>query len=102
MLPVASRADGSIAHNSDSGSSGISYNFRSRRAADESALDHCGGGDCEVVERFRHSCGAVARARGGGYGYAVRDGLRAAEHAAMDNCLAQNNRCEVAVSGCDD
>ena len=100
LLPAGARADGSVAHGED-GTNGLSYNYRGPRAADEAALNKCGD-DCRVVERFRHSCAAIARSRRGGYGYAVRDGEGQAERSAMENCERYNESCRIFLSGCDD
>ena len=100
LVPEPGWAEGSMAANRE-GRAGISFNYRRSREADERALDECGR--CQIVERFRGSCGAIATGREGGYGYAVRDRLRRAEEEAVEACERHGGRgCSVASRGCDE
>ena len=101
LSPAASWAEGAIAA-SRNGRVGISYNYGSQREANDRAMDECGG-TCRIVERFSNLCGAVASGRDGGYGFATRSRLGAAENAAIANCQSEGNRgCSIRARGCDD
>ncbi len=98
--PGLARADGSIAKSED-GYTGMSYNHRGPRAADNRALEECQG-RCRVVLRFRNQCAAVAVGRGGGGGWAAAEQPGRAEEMAIEQCRAQGNRqCRILQRGCD-
>lgn len=98
VTPV--RAGGALAHGDD-GRVGISYDFDHERAAEDRALAECGG-RCRVVATFRNSCAAIAVGRGGGFGWASRERMAWADHAAIENCAAEGNRgCTIEAHGCD-
>ncbi len=100
-LPAAARADGAIAKSED-GYTGLSYNYRGPRAADERALEECQG-RCRIVLRFRGECAAVAVGRSGGGGWARGERMARAEEGALEQCRAQGNReCRIQQRGCDD
>ncbi len=100
-LPPAARADGAIAKSED-GYTGLSYNYRGPRAAEERALAECQG-RCRIVLRFRGECAAVAVGRSGGGGWSTAERVGRAEERAMEQCRAQGNRdCHVQQRGCDD
>ena len=97
-----SRADGSIAFDRDSGSAGISWNFRGPRGADNEAISQCGG-NCRIVGRYEHQCAAIAVGRGRGYGWAARSNLGRAKDVAIENCESNGDRgCRIKTSGCDE
>jgi hypothetical protein len=94
-------AEGAIARN-ENGATGISYNQRGERAAENRALDECSG-RCRVVLRFRGECAAIATGRGGGAGWARGERRGRAEEAAMEQCRAEGTReCRISLSACDD
>ena len=100
-LPVVAHAEGSIAK-SDDGHTGMSYNFRGSRGADERAMEECDG-RCRVVLRFSGQCAAVAVGRGGGGGWAKAERQGRADEEAIEQCRAQGNReCRIQQRGCDD
>ncbi len=100
-MPAAARAEGAIAKSED-GYTGLSYNYRGPRAADERALAECQG-RCRIVLRFRNECAAVAVGRSGGGGWATAERESRAEERAIEQCRAQGNRdCRVQQRGCDD
>lgn len=100
-IPTVGHADGAIAKSED-GYTGMSYNFRGPRAADERALEECNG-RCRIVLRFRAACAAVAVGRGGGGGWSTAERRSRAEEEALEQCRAQGNReCRIQQRGCDD
>ncbi|MEU8895311.1 DUF4189 domain-containing protein [Nocardia sp. NPDC048505] len=50
---------GSIAVNFDTGAVRLSANYPDWAASDASALEICGGSECEIVARFRDQCAAL-------------------------------------------
>jgi hypothetical protein len=101
-LPAAGWADGSIAFDRDSGATGISYNFRGSRRADDRALSECRG-NCRIVGRYERQCAAIAVGRGRGYGWAARQSERRAQSEAIEACERNGDRgCRVLSSGCDE
>ena len=51
---------GAIAYYRASQSWGVGYNFARARDANVEALKQCGHGKCEVVQKFRNGCAALA------------------------------------------
>ncbi len=100
LAPRLCLADGSLARGSD-GNVGLSFSYRNQLDADYAALDRCGG-ECQIVQRFHHACGAVSNARRGGFAFAIRSHEGAAQTAAVKECDLQTDGCGVAVSGCDE
>jgi hypothetical protein len=100
LSPRLCLADGSLARGSD-GNVGLSFSYRSQLDADYAALNSCGG-ECQIVLRFHHACGAVSNARRGGFAFAIRSHEGAAQAAAVKDCDQQIEGCGVAVSGCDE
>ncbi len=100
-LPSTGLAEGAIAK-SDDGYTGMSYNYRSQREADNRALGECDG-RCRIVYRFRNTCAAVAVGDRGGGGWASGSSVRRADDAALEQCEAQGNRrCRVKQHNCDE
>lgn len=101
VAPGLALADGAIAKSAD-GYTGMSYNNRGPREADNRALDECRG-RCRIVLRFRNQCAAVAVGRGGGGGWATADRPGRAENEAMEQCRDQGNReCRIQQRACDE
>ena len=102
LAPLSASAEGSLAFGRNSARSGVSYDYRSGRDADERALSECGSRDCRIVSRFSGQCAAIATGRNGGFGWATRSRMGDAERAAIDNCRSEGNRgCSVEARGCD-
>lgn len=100
-FPGMSVAAGAIAK-SDDGYTGMSYNYRSQREADERAMRECEG-RCRVVLRYQNSCAAVAVGDRGGGGWAQAPRIGQADDRAIEQCEAQGNRrCRVKQHNCDE
>lgn len=94
-------AEGAIA-TGDGGKVGISYNLQGARAAENRAIQECGGG-CRILTTFRKICAAVATGERGGWSWATRDRLQLAGEAALEGCRKEGKKqCRVAVQGCDE
>jgi hypothetical protein len=100
LMPRLCLADGSLARGSD-GSVGLSFSYRGQPDADYAALNSCGG-ECQIVQRFRHACVAVSKARRGGFAFAISSHEGAAQTAAVKECDQQIEGCGLAASGCDE
>lgn len=85
---------GAIAFSQHSGNVGYSYNYRSRAAAEERALEECGRG-CKVVVWFRNACGALATGDNNGYGSGWAASRREAERIALSGCGENVENCRV-------
>jgi hypothetical protein len=90
---------GAIAFSRHSGAVGYSYDYSSGAAAEQSALNSCGG-DCRVVVWFRNACGALAVGAGRGYGATWADTQSDAESLAINTCRANTTDCGVAQWVC--
>jgi len=85
---------GAIAFSQDTGAVGYGYDYPSRAAAEERALDECGEA-CEVVVWFQNACGALAVGDDNGYGSAWAANRREAENIALNNCKQNAENCSV-------
>ena len=85
---------GAIAFSQGSGAVGYSYDYQTRAAAEERALDECGEG-CEVAVWFRNACGALATGDDAGYGSAWAVSRREAEQIALDQCNRHAENCSI-------
>src|SRR4051812_29540671 len=92
----ASAADhyGAIAFSQDSGNVGYAYDYASRAAAEERAVEECGSG-CEVVVWFRNACGALATGDDNGYGSGWATSRGEAEKIALSGCNDNVKNCSV-------
>jgi len=102
----------------DGYSSGISYNFRTAREAEDRALQECRQTQdapaetkklCRVIQSFENQCVAVAldpQAGTPGAGWAIGDTLESARRNALLGCeqTAGSDRrgeCRITAEGCD-
>ncbi len=101
-LGAPAQADeyGAIAYSVDSGRHGWSYNYGSRAAAENRALNECGEASCKVVLWFRNACGALATGDDNGYGTGWAGTRRGAETNAMLNCRQVSDNCSVVRWAC--
>lgn len=92
---------GAIAYSVTTKASAYSYDYRTRGAAEASALERCSkdAADCIVVTWFRNACGALAVGPSS-YGFAWGGGRRSAERAALNNCNASGANCEIKTWVC--
>jgi serine/threonine-protein kinase len=85
---------GAIAFSQDSGKVGWAYDYRSRSAAEERALEECGN-DCEVVLWIMNACGALATGDDNGYGTGWAGSRARAEEIAKANCEEHADNCRI-------
>lgn len=106
IFPVSALADnfGAIAYSPQTGASAWSYDFSSRRAAEQNALQRCrsSASDCQIVVWFFNNCGAVAVDAGNTASFAVAWGeSRArAEREALKNCGQTGKACSIDTWAC--
>jgi hypothetical protein len=86
-LPSAAVAGcGAIAYNSTTGANSESHGYSSRAAAENAALNACGGG-CTIINWEQNSCIALATNSSGRWGEGHGYGSRAAAvNAAISAC----------------
>jgi len=58
------------------------------------------GYNCETIRTFYNTCGAMAQASNGGWGFGWANNRGQAEANAMDYCWAQGPNCQVRVWAC--
>ncbi len=91
---VAADHYGAIAFSQDSGNVGYAYDYGTRAAAEERAVEECGSG-CQVVVWFRNACGALATGDDNGYGSGWATSRQAAEEIALSGCNDNVKNCSV-------
>jgi len=92
---------GAIAYSAGTGRNGYSYDYDSRAAAQNKALNECGARDCVVKVWFKNACGAFARSRrDGSTGWAYAYSMAAAKREALRQCRARGNGCELVAWAC--
>jgi Domain of unknown function (DUF4189) len=74
---------GAIAISRQTGSTGYSYNYSSRAAAEAQAISKCGVADCQAVVWFANGCGAAAQATDQSWGWGWGSSLSIAESYAL-------------------
>lgn len=93
------RADnyGAIAFSQSTGTIGWSYDFRSRGAAEQAALQRCANSapDCTVPVWFRNACGAIAIGNNNGFGSGWGTTRELAERFALQTCRKFTGNCSV-------
>jgi hypothetical protein len=87
------------------GPHGASYavNFPNRQAAQQAALNSgsCVGGRCTSTLTFHNTCGALASAPNGGWGWGTdARGGQFAQQRAMYECQSRNHGCTIRAWGC--
>lgn len=97
-IPARGGIYGAIAYSRQTHATGYAVNMPSLPAAIERALQECGP-RCEIVQRFRAACAALAVGRRG-WGTAAAPDRREAGFIAMENCSRYSPACEVKVSVC--
>jgi hypothetical protein len=101
----AAFAVGSLAMDSNQGSSyGWAINYGSQAAADQAVLSQCGQ-SCSVVMRFSHTCAAYSADSAGNstaYGWAYAANLSTAQSNATAYCQERGGTsCVIRAYGCD-
>ena len=82
---------------SSSGAWGYAYDYSSRQAAENAALQQCGESGCKVQVWFKNACGAVAKdGTNLGWGWALT--REQAEANALSYCGTE--ACKVQVWAC--
>jgi hypothetical protein len=100
-----SGAYGAIAYGRNSAAYGMADSSQDKKTAEKSALRYCGkhGDDCEIVESFSNTCGAVAQNVAGSVaGWATDDDRRTAGEAALKICNKKDadHRCHITLLHC--
>ena len=102
-VPLAAAANfGAIAYSNTTGAYGYSYDYGSRRSAEQAALANCrsNGSGCKVVIWFQNSCGALAIGSDFGWGAAWASSRSQAERSAMRYCRQNSSGCHIAAYSC--
>lgn len=88
---------GAIAFSQTTGSHGYSFDYGSRGAAQNRALQECAryGGGCIVAAWFRNACGALAVGNGNGWGAEWGRSRAEAQRLALQRCNANTSGCQV-------
>ena len=98
VRPAAAQDNhGAIAFSQRTGAVGWSYDFPTRAAAEQRALQECGqhGGGCRITTWFRNACGALAVGDGNGWGGSWGNTRHEAESKALSLCSNETRRCTV-------
>ena len=101
--PPPSPNFGAIAYGSQSGAWGYSYNWDTRKQAEDQALAECQerAADCEVLVWYQRECGAVVSADGDNVYWGVGDGTGAAGENALAICKKDGGKnCTIRVEQC--
>ena len=94
---------GAIAFSVVNGAHGYSYDYPSRRVAEQVALRACrqhGGIGCRVAIWFRNACGALAVGSGNGWGANWGTTRAAATRNAMRACRRHTSGCGIRRWAC--
>ncbi|HEX3972356.1 MAG TPA: DUF4189 domain-containing protein [Stellaceae bacterium] len=94
---------GAIAYGAKSGAWGYSYNWNTRKQAEDNALANCkkNASDCEVQVWYQRECGAVVSADGGDVYWGTGDGTGAAGGNALASCKKDGGKnCTIKVEQC--
>ncbi|WP_292019782.1 DUF4189 domain-containing protein [Maritimibacter sp. UBA3975] len=81
------------------GAHGWSYEWATQQQAYDAVAQGCEY-DCTEIRTFRGTCGAMAQATNGGWGWATGSSRGAAEAAALSYCRQYGSGCRVAVWAC--
>lgn len=94
---------GAIAYGAKSGAWGYSYNWDTRKQAEDNALANCkkNGSDCEVQVWYQRECGAVVLTDGNTVYWGTGDGTGAAGANALAACKEDGGKsCTIKVAEC--
>ncbi|WP_377289562.1 DUF4189 domain-containing protein [Rhizobium sp. SG2393] len=88
---------GAISYSPDTGATGWSYSWSSRRQAEREAQQNCyeNAGDCRVAIWFKNACGAVAAGDDGGWGSGWGSNSNRARREAIKQCSQYSDGCRV-------
>ena len=88
---------GSIAFSQTTGAHGYSYDYPSRGAAQNRAMQECRryGGGCRIAAWFKNACGALAVGNGNGWGAEWGNTRGEAERLALQRCGSHTSNCWV-------
>lgn len=91
---------GAIAYSPSTGRFGSSWNSRSSDEANKLAMGICNRPDCQVLVPLENSCGALARARNGGYVWGSGGSLYEAKLLTSNECTRRHGSCKFICSVC--
>ncbi len=91
---------GAIAYSPSTGRYGTSWNFTSQAEANRGAMNICNRSDCQVLLPLENSCGALLRARNGGYVWSGGRTLYEAKLSASNECTRLHKSCKFVCSLC--
>lgn len=92
---------GAIAYSESTGNWGSSYDYGSRRQAENAALHRCNSDDCEVKAWFKNSCRALAAGDNGALGWSsAADDKAEAESRALSECSENGSNCQILCWAC--
>lgn len=88
---------GAIAFSQATGAHGYSYDYNSRSAAQQRAMQECRryGRGCKIANWFRNACGALAVGNGNGWGAEWGNTRGEAERLALQRCGTHTSNCWV-------
>ncbi len=91
----AANNHGAIAFSQRTGAHGYSFDFPTKRAAQNRALQECAkyGGGCKIATWFMNNCGALAVGNGNGWGADWAPTRRQAENLALQRCNSVAGNC---------
>ena len=94
---AAAEFHGAIAFSQTTGATGWSYDFGTRGAAENRAIQECSkhGGGCRVATWFKNGCGALAIGDGNAYGGSWGRTRFEAESKALKLCSAEARNCAI-------
>ena len=100
--PAMAENYGAIAYSPSTGAHGWSYDYPSRGAAENVALQGCRqhAGDCLVPIWFRDACGALAVGSNNGYGTGWGTSRGLAESYALQSCRKHTSNCAIRRWAC--
>lgn len=81
------------------GAYGFSHSYSSESAAIRSAQNGCKG-QCSEIRTFYNTCGAIAVADNGAWGFGWHNDQELSESIAMNYCMDNGYNCQIRVWSC--
>lgn len=81
------------------GAAGWAHSYSSESDAYWSVNDSCQG-NCETIKTFYNTCGAIAQASNGGWGFGWHADLETAKSIAMSYCMDNGYNCSTRAWAC--
>ncbi len=93
----AANYHGAIAISPSSKAMGWSYDYKTRWAAENAALNECRqhASDCRIATWFRNACGAVSIGENGGWGANWGRSIHQAKYKSKRMCRQNDSYCQV-------